>query len=142
MGNEKETIHIPDFRKAIIQVGGGTIFMVAVFFWAVSGWIRTWHFDTFPSRTEFIQALAEIKTNEQTVQALTLELRLGNAISRVDTLKSSIFLAEQQAKNFGTSAEMDRDRAELLRALERAEAYRNCLINSRPNCELLRFQGQ
>lgn len=132
-------IKIPDLRKAIYQIGGGTLAIIAVVSFSVITLSRDWLYGNFATRAELATVTQNIVVTNTRLDTLTLEMRLGAAISRVDSLKASIFSMSQHKENYGTSPAIEANLNDLRESLASAEAWRDCLIANNQNCELLRF---
>ena len=99
--------------------------------------IFIWIGDTFVTKTEAAdynsQVTAQISDNTTLLTALTKEIRVGAAYDRVDTLEVKVYAMRRDDADPALLEDEEK-------RLGRATAYRDCLLDNKPNCELLAKQ--
>ena len=143
---------LKDMRLAVsipllITIIGTTYYTGAL----ATGWYEDWHDVRYPRREEVILAAQATRIEEQIaglqqsydatdgkvnqVAAAVTSLQISAAIGAVGALHSELDRHERNAED---SEMWHKERDRLNRQLEMATAYRDCLLEERPNCERLR----
>ena len=123
------------------HVSIGLLITLAMAGWWLLGQSNAWHQATFVTRAEAAQSSEKISGQlDQNQRILTdhiAEFRIKNALDRVDDLEMKLYYLDRDEEERGVTGSSAERRRDYTNELGNAEAYRDCLLNNRPNCEHL-----
>ena len=147
MNGEAPVIDWEFLRKKRITVATLVMFSAAAWY-AIDASAR-WHVRTFvtiPTALAATQSVTmQIETNAELLRDQgdklddhITEFRLQNAIEKVDLFEERLYFLERDTNERGQTPDSDIRKKDLENDLKHAIEYRDCLLNERPNCEILK----
>ena len=118
---------------------GVAVGVIAFAFYAY-GWATDNFVTTAKAATEMSKLSGQVGQIQQSVDDHIKEYRIGEAIKDVEDLEARLYHVQLHEDSAGASATTRARTKELQERLRKAQIYRDCLLNDRPNCQHLHVQ--